>query len=167
MQYLREWKITDAKELAKILNNKKILDQLRDSLPYPYEEKDAKKYIQTVLDMPEKEGYAWAIHINDKVIGSVGVFRKTDIYHRTAEIGYYIAEEYWGQGIVKQVLAQVCDYVFANSDIVRIYSQPFAVNKASCSVLYKAGFNYEGTMSCNVVKNGVVMDQKIYAKVKK
>lgn len=166
MQYLRAWKESDYKELAKVANNKNILNNLRDSLPYPYTEEDAKKYIKTVMNMPEEEGYAWAIHINDKVIGSVGVFRKTDIYHRTAEIGYYISEEYRGQGIMRTALPQACDYIFQNSDIVRIYSQPFAENKPACSLLYKAGFIYEGTMKKNIEKNGVIMDQKIYAKVK-
>lgn len=39
---LREWRLSGAKDLANALSNKNILNNLRDGLPYPYTEKDAK-----------------------------------------------------------------------------------------------------------------------------
>ncbi len=89
------------------------------------------------------------------------------IIHRlTAELGYYIAEEYWGKGIMTEAVKQICEYVFAGSDIIRIYAEPFAYNAASCKVLEKAGFQYEGTLRNNAVKNGKVIDMKMYLKIK-
>ena len=46
---IRKWKIDDAAELAATLNNKNIQDNLRDGLPYPYTEDDAKYYINEML----------------------------------------------------------------------------------------------------------------------
>ena len=46
-------------------------------------------------------------------------------------------------------------------DIIRIYAEPFAYNAASCRVLEKAGFQYEGTLRSNAVKNGKVIDISI------
>lgn len=59
-----------------------------------------------------------------------------------------------------------CDYIFHNSDILRIYAEPFSYNTASCRVLEKAGFQYEGTLKSNAVKSGKVIDMKMYARIK-
>lgn len=73
-------------------------------------------------------------------------------------MGYYIAEGYWGKGIMAEAVKQICEYVFDSSDIIRIYAEPFAHNSASCRVLEKAGFQYEGTLRSNAVKNDKVID---------
>ena len=77
-----------------------------------------------------------------------------------------IAEEYWGKGIMTEAVKQICEYVFGNSDIIRIYAEPFAYNIASCRVLEKAGFQYEGTLRSNAVKNSRVIDMKMYSLLK-
>ena len=160
---IRKWKLTDAKDIAVALSNKKIQDNLRDGLPYPYSEQDGIDFISSMLSANEDETFAFAITLDDKVIGSIGVFRQQNIHRQTAEMGYYIAEEYWGKGIMTDAVEQICNYVFKNSDILRIYAEPFAYNTGSCRVLEKAGFQYEGTLRNNAVKNGKVIDMKMYS----
>lgn len=65
-----------------------------------------------------------------------------------------------------EAVRQICEYVFSKSDIIRIYAEPFAYNSASCRVLEKAGFQYEGTLRSNAIKNGKVIDMKMYSKIK-
>ena len=96
---IREWKMEDAAELAATLNNKNIQDNLRDGLPYPYTEDDAKFYINEMLKADKNSVFAFAITADHKVVGSIGVFRKDNIHSRTAEMGYYIAESFWGKGL--------------------------------------------------------------------
>ena len=108
----------------------------------------------------------FAITLDDKAIGSIGVFRKDNIHSRTAEIGYYISETFWGKGIGTNAVKQVCEYIFENTDIIRIFAEPFAYNTASCRILEKTGFEYEGTLRKNAVKNGLVLDMKLYSLVK-
>lgn len=160
---IRKWKLTDAKDIAVALSNKKIQDNLRDGLPYPYSEQDGIDFISSMLSANEDETFAFAITLDDKVIGSIGVFRQQNIHRQTAEMGYYIAEEHWGKGIMTDAVKQICEYVFENSDILRIYAEPFAYNTGSCRVLEKAGFQYEGTLRNNAVKNGKVIDMKMYS----
>ena len=160
---IRKWKLTDAKDIAVALSNKKIQDNLRDGLPYPYSEQDGIDFISSMLSANEDETFAFAITLDDKVIGSIGVFRQQNIHRQTAEMGYYIAEEHWGKGIMTDAVKQICEYVFKNSDILRIYAEPFAYNTGSCRVLEKAGFQYEGTLRNNAVKNGKVIDMKMYS----
>ena len=163
---IRKWELSDAKDLAVALSNKKVQDNLRDGLPYPYTEQDGKEFISAMLSADENEIFAFAITVDNMVIGSIGIFRQGNIHRQTAELGYYIAEEYWGKGIMTEAVKQICEYVFANSDIIRIYAEPFAYNIASCRALEKAGFQYEGTLRSNAVKNGKVIDMKMYSLLK-
>ena len=163
---IRKWELSDAKDLAAALSNKKVQDNLRDGLPYPYTEQDGKEFISAMLSADENETFAFAITVDNMVIGSIGIFRQGNIHRQTAELGYYIAEEYWGKGIMTEAVKQICEYVFANSDIIRIYAEPFAYNIASCRVLEKVGFQYEGTLRSNAVKNGRVIDMEMYSLLK-
>lgn len=163
---IRKWELSDAKDLAAALSNKKVQDNLRDGLPYPYTEQDGKEFISAMLSADENETFAFAIMVDDKVVGSIGIFRQGNIHRQTAELGYYIAEEYWSKGIMTEAVKQICEYVFAKSDIIRIYAEPFAYNIASCRVLEKVGFQYEGTLRSNAVKNGKVIDMEMYSLLK-
>ena len=82
-------------------------------------------------------------------------------------MGYYIGEPYWGKGMGTSAVQQVCRYIFEHTDIIRIFAEPFAQNTASCRVLEKAGFQLEGILYSNAVKNGKVLDMKMYALLRK
>lgn len=163
---IRQWRISDRERLAQMLNNPKVQDNLRDGLPYPYTPADGEAYIRAMLSEDETKTFAFAITVDDLVIGSIGVFRQENIHSRTAELGYYVGEPYWGKGYTASAVKQICEYVFENSDILRIFAEPFAYNIASCRVLEKAGFQFEGTLRSNAVKNGKVLDMKLYALVR-
>lgn len=163
---IREWKYTDAANLAATLSNKKILDNLRDGLPYPYTEKDAEEYISFILNSDPNDTFAFAIDVDGKAVGSIGAFRQGNIHFRTAELGYYLAEEYWGRGIMTSAVRQLCEKLFAETDIIRIFAEPFDYNVGSRRVLEKAGFQLEGIMKNNAFKNGKVLDMALYAYTK-
>lgn len=160
---IRKWQLSDAADLAEVIGNKKVQDNLRDGLPYPYTEEDGREFISAMLAADENDIFAFAITADDKVIGSIGIYRQGNIHRQTAELGYYLGEEHWGKGIMAEAVKQTCRYVFENSDMIRIYAEPFAYNTASCRVLEKAGFHYEGTLRSNAVKNGRVIDMKMYS----
>lgn len=160
---LRKWRLSDAANLSAALNNEKILNNLRDGLPYPYTEQDARDYISAMLSADETGTFAYAITCNDRAIGSIGAFRQENIHRQTAEVGYYLAEEYWGMGIMTEAIRQLCKIIFDSTDILRIYAEPFAYNTGSRRALEKAGFAFEGIMKNNAVKNGKVLDMALYS----
>lgn len=166
MVTIREWKESDAEALAGLLNDKKILDNLRDGLPFPYTVSDALWYINSCLSADKNSNFCFAIIYNGNVVGSIGIFRHDNIHFRTAELGYYVGVEHWGKGIMTEALRLACKHVFDNTDIVRIYAEPFAENTASCRVLEKNGFVLEGILRKNAYKNGVFRDMKMYSLVK-
>ena len=163
---IREWRIEDKTALAALLNNQNILNNLRDGLPYPYTVNDAEAYIAAMLSADKTGTFAFAIESEHTLVGSIGVFRRENIHARTAEMGYYIGEPYWGRGFGTEAVRRACRHVFAHTDIIRIFAEPFARNAASCRVLEKAGFQLEGILRSNAVKNGTVLDMKLYALVK-
>lgn len=163
---LRKWRLTDAKDLAAALNNPRVLNNLRDGLPYPYTQRDAESYIAAMLSADETSTFAYAVTVDGRAVGNIGAFRQGNIHRRTAELGYYLAEEYWGRGIMTDAIRQLCSRLFETTDLLRIYAEPFAYNTGSRRALEKAGFCYEGTMKNNAVKNGRVLDMALYALTK-
>ena len=163
---IRRWRMSDAAALASALNNENVQKNLRDGLPFPYTVKDGEEYINAMLCSDENETFAFAVTDGDRAIGSIGVFRCGNIHRRTAELGYYVAEEYWGRGVMTAAVKLACRHVFENSDIIRIFAEPFAYNAASCRVLEKCGFQLEGVLRSNAVKCGKIIDMKMYSLIK-
>ncbi|MBN2110028.1 MAG: GNAT family N-acetyltransferase [Methanosarcinaceae archaeon] len=159
---LRPWKDEDAERLAIIANNKKVSNCLRDGFPYPYSIDDAKGFIY-LARQSEVNFVGFAIDIDGVLVGSVGTYPKDDVHRKNMEIGYFLAEEYWGRGIMTNVVKCMIQYIFENFGIVRIYAEPFASNTASRRVLEKAGFRQEGVLKNSIIKDGVVQDSCIYA----
>ncbi len=162
---LRSWKEEDAKRLAVIADNKKIADYLRDGFPHPYSLDDARQFILRAI-AEDNASRSFAIEINGVVAGSIGAYLKENVHRKNAELGYYLAEEYWGKGIMPKVIRCMTQYMFDNFDINRVYAQPFAMNTASRKVLEKAGFRLEAVLKSNIIKNGIVQDGCIYALLK-
>ena len=163
---LRDLEIEDAPALAAAINNKRIMDNLRDGIPFPYTENDAQDFIRSVLNADNGTQYVFAITYGGKIVGNIGVHRKDNVHRLTAELGYYIAEQYWGKGITSEAVRKTCNYIFETTDIVRIFAQIYAPNEASCRVLEKAGFQFEGNLRQNAIKNGQFYDMKMYAIIK-
>jgi [ribosomal protein S5]-alanine N-acetyltransferase len=161
---LREFRDSDIPILAELCNNRKIWDNLRDIIPYPYTEKDAEYFIG--LCRKENRQTTFGIEHNGEFTGCIGLVLQNDIYKLSAELGYWIGEPYWGRGIATSAVNKIVDYGFTKLDLVRIYSGIFAFNKASQRVLEKAGFQLEGIFRNSVYKNGTICDEYRYAKIK-
>jgi RimJ/RimL family protein N-acetyltransferase len=160
---LREWKKSDAASLTKIANNRKIWDNVRDQLPHPYTKKDAKNWLALVKK--QKKITTFCIEADGEMAGSIGFTLKEDVYRRTAEIGYFIAEEYWGNGIATEAIKQLVEYIENNFDIVRIYAEVFEYNKASMKVLEKNGFYLESVRKRAAIKNNVIINDFVWVKL--
>jgi RimJ/RimL family protein N-acetyltransferase len=156
----------DAPDLAAVLNNRSVQDNLRDGLPYPYTPGDAEEFISGVLSDGKDKNYIYAILFDGKIAGNIGIIRKENVHRLTGELGYYVAEASWGRGIATEAVKQICSMVFGGTDIIRIFAEPFASNAASCRVLEKAGFQFEGIMRQNAIKNGQILDSRLYSKIK-
>lgn len=163
---LRKWKQEDSTDVAHYANNEMIAANLRNVFPYPYTLQDAETYVSSCVENNEEQQICRAILVDGHVAGSIGIFCGTDVYEKSGELGYWLAEEYWGNGIMTGAVKQICKEAFEKFDIVRIYAEPFVYNTGSRRVLEKAGFALEGIMKNGVCKNGQIHDYCMYALIK-
>lgn len=160
---LRQWRQSDAADVARYADNEQIARNLRDVFPHPYTLADARDYVDSCLAGDPEMSLCRAIAVDDHAVGSIALCRGSDVYQKTAELGYWLAEDFWGRGIMTQTVRQICREGFSRWDIQRIYAEPFAHNIASRRVLEKAGFTLEGIMRRGVFKRGQVCDFCMYA----
>ncbi len=163
---LRPIKKGDEASIAKYGNNKKIGINLTDEFPHPYTLKEAKKWIK-LNQTKEMQKTNFAIVVNKEVIGCTGISLKKDNERKTAEIGYWIGEPFWGQGIVTEVAKIITKYAFKTFDLERVQAKVFEYNPASARVLEKTGFKYEGTLRNNSIKNKKICSELVYSKLRK
>jgi len=159
---LRPWNNSDLHSLIKYANNKAIASNLRDAFPYPYTHKDALRFLEMAVSN-DPHLLILAIDSKGDAIGSVGATLKQDVYRKNIEIGYWLAEPYWGRGIITEVIRKFTSHLWLTYDIRRIYAEPFANNMASRKALAKAGFKCEAIFKQNVIKNGAYLDSCIYS----
>jgi len=158
---LRPWRIDDLETLVSIANNQNIAKYMADVFPHPYTLEKGKNFIEFANSNPTAR--IFAITINDKPIGSIGLHLQSDILRKNAEIGYWLAEEYWGKGIVTNAIHQMVKYGFENLDIVRIFARIYGTNIPSQKVVEKCGFKLEGRFEKTIFKNNEFLDELIYA----
>ncbi|MDR1142154.1 MAG: GNAT family N-acetyltransferase [Planctomycetaceae bacterium] len=163
---LREWQLSDTASLAENANNIRIWNNVRDYLPYPYSEEDGKQFIETVLRKP-KPATDMAIVMDGKTVGGIGIVLKTDVERISAEIGYWLGENYWNKGIMTEVVKEMVSYTFLNfPELKKIYATPFCFNIASQRVLQKAGFKCEAILKQAAIKNEKIIDLHYYSFIK-
>lgn len=160
---LRVWKTEDAKSLAQAANNPNIAKNLRNAFPNPYTLEDAIWFINDSIINAERKQINYAIVVDGQAVGGIGIFVKDDVYEKSAELGYWLAEDFWRKGIMSRAVQTICKEAFGIFDIVRIFAEPFADNEGSRGVLEKAGFTYEGTMRNGVFKNGEIHSYCMYS----
>ena len=161
---VRSWRRDDLKSLICHANNAKIAANLRDQFPHPYTRRDAIDFLDYAQSqVPE---CSFAIEFSGEAVGGVGFMLGRDIARLSAEMGYWLGEEFWGRGIATRVVTAMSDWAFENYQLTRVFAMAFAPNAASVRVLEKAGFEREGVMRRSAIKNGVILDQILFAKVR-
>lgn len=159
---VRPWNSDDAPSLVQQANSRNVWLTLRDLFPYPYTSQDAKTYLERVTK--EELCTSFCIEVNGSAVGGIGLRLGSDVTKYSAELGYWLGEALWGQGIMSEVVVAFTDYCFQNFPICRLEAFLFANNPASVRVLEKAGYILEGRLRNSVVKDGQVLDSLLYAK---
>jgi len=161
---VRSWRKDDEKAIVRHANNPNIAANLRDQFPYPYTRRDALDFLDYARS--QEPECAFAIEYGGEAVGGVGFKLGTDIARKTAEMGYWLSEDFWGRGIATRVVTATADWAFGHYNLTRVFAMAFAHNAASIRVLEKAGFEREGVLRRSAIKNGAVLDQILFAKVR-
>lgn len=161
---LRRWAAGDEESLVHHANNRNVWINLLDGFPYPYTMDDARHWVHHVSrESPVRN---FAIEVGGLAVGAIGLHPKKDVYRRSAGIGYWLGEEFWGRGITTEAVQALKEYAFSHFDINRLYAGVFEWNGASMRVLEKAGFVFEARLRKSVTKDGKTIDEFIYSVVR-
>lgn len=161
---VRSWRKDDLKALLKHADNAKIAANLRDQFPHPYTRRDGIDFLEyTQMQEPE---CSFAIEFGGEAVGGVGFLIGRDIARISAEMGYWLSEVYWGRGIATRAVTAMSEWAFDNYKLTRVFALAFAHNAASVRVLEKSGFERECLLRRSAIKQSVVLDQILFAKVR-
>ena len=160
---IRNFVETDVKIMAVLANNYKISRNLRDAFPHPYSYEDALSFVGNCMQQNPKT--IFAIEYKGNYVGNIALMPEADVYRKSAEIGYFIGEDYWNKGIVTTAVNLICDFGFNELDYARVHTGVFAYNTSSQRVLEKCGFTKEGVFENAVFKEGKLWDEVRYARI--
>jgi len=158
---VRPLRASDAKSLAHHANHPNIAAQLRDAFPYPYSEQDARDFLERVFQA--EPATVFAIEVDELCVGTVGWKPRTDVERVCVEIGYWLGVSFAGRGIVTEAVREVTKVLLSKPQIFRVEARVFERNRASSRVLEKAGFRLEAVMPQSAIKEGVLLDQELWA----
>jgi len=163
---LRPIRQGDGPALTRLINDKTIARNLL-TVPYPYTNKDTQEWLAKVRGNRRKKAPTWinfAIEIDGDFAGDISISKITEF---KAEIGYWLGRPYWGKGIMTSVVKEISKFAFQEIGLTRLYAYVFTYNKGSRRVLEKAGFKYEGLLKKNVRKGEKLIDEYLFAKIKR
>ena len=161
---LRGWQLTDAPSLQRNADNPYVCRYLLDRFPSPYTMEAAEGWVQ--MWQGQEPMVNFAIVSEDEVIGGIGLDFRIDVYRKSPLIGYWLAEPYWGMGIMPQAVKLVVDHAFNNLDVICLLAYVMGPNTASMRVLEKAGFTKQGVIPQSIIKDGEVWDEHLYVRNK-
>lgn len=163
---LRPWQAGDEDALVRYADNWKVARHLRDTFPHPYTRAAAERWVayNASIQGPTLD---FAITLDGEAIGGIGFLRNEDIFRCALELGYWLAEPFWGRGLIAEAIAAVVDYAFATfPEVTVVQARHVVSNPASGRALEKAGFQLEGRLRDAAVKRGVVSDLLVYSRTR-
>jgi RimJ/RimL family protein N-acetyltransferase len=161
---LRKFRKSDVGSLLKYANNYNVAKFLTSEFPHPYYKEDAELFIDHISN--DNPTQVFAIEIKGEAAGAIAITPQTKLDIPSGELGYWIAEKYWNNGIATSAIKKIVDYGFNTFDIDRIYATPFIENKSSQRVLMKSGFKLESDSKVTIIKNKEPYDVFIFSKTK-
>lgn len=140
------------------------------TIPYPYHEADADAWLQIRGEHRQKVGIDVTFAIrnhDDEMIGSVGADKLEPGTTHRAELGYWLAPAYWGQRIMTDAVRAYISYAFSELQLMKLVAHVFELNAASAGVLEHNGFQLEGRLLEHYLKNGELLDARVYGLLKR
>ncbi len=164
---LSDLKADDIKDIVKYASNKNISDTTLN-IPFPYSEKDAIYWIN-LSNQGFQNGTSVIFGIrlkkDKKFVGGIGL--GIDKKHHRAEMGFWVAEKFWGKGIATEASALMIKYGFNKLKLNKITSSHFRSNPASGKVMLKNGMTKEGELNEHILKNSKFHDLIVYGITRK
>lgn len=160
---LEPWRMEYAPAVSKYADNTKTAENLRSNFPHPYTLKDAEEFIYMCMQADTCRDCYRAIVLAGEAVGSIAVMGKDDELCKSAKLGYWLGEPFWGSQIISRAIKDITALAFGELDIVRIFAQPYSYNIGSRRALESNGFALEGVMKKAIYKGNEFYNSCMYA----
>lgn len=166
---LRRLQMSDAEEIFRTIDSQR--DYLGEWLPFVETTKDVssvEEFVKYVLSKPkENSEFAYTIRKNGDFAGLIDI-KTTDLLNRKTEIGYWLSEEFQGQGIMTKAVERICKYAFQDLGLNRVQIKCASENYASQNIAKRLDFVLEGVeRDGELLSNDQFTDLIIYSKLKR
>ncbi len=161
---LRQFIETDLDNVFKGLSHPEVIKHYGVSYRTQEETKEQMKFFKDL----EKNGTGiwWAIcSLDNNTFYGAGGLNGLSKEHKKAEIGFWLLKDFWGQGIMTEVMPIICNYGFDNLGLHRIEGLVESDNWNCKNAMKKLHFNHEGTLRDYEIKNGNFISLEIYSKL--
>jgi RimJ/RimL family protein N-acetyltransferase len=162
---LRPYAPGDAESLTRAANNARIRENLGHGFPHPYTLDEANKWIAECQALSDGSTRL-TIDIDGAASGGVGIYPVPKWSPYTFEIGYWLAEPFWGRGIVTEAVGLLARYAFDELEAIRVQAHVYDWNPASARVLEKNEFALEGRLRSAVHLDGRTGDCLAYGRLR-
>lgn len=156
---LRSLQPKDADELFNAVNSSR--EHLRPWLPWvdmTTKPEYSLHYIQQALvQQNNQEAIALGIIYQRKLVGSVGM-HNWDHDLKKAQLGYWIAKEFEGKGMMQTSLKSFIGFLFEKAGLNKVEIQFMVPNRRSAAVAERLGFKVEGIIRQSYILNGAYHD---------
>lgn len=154
----------DADELFALVDASRM--HLREWLPWVdanVSVEETKAFIEAALKQHARgDGFQCCIRFKGKIVGIIG-FHRVDTFHKHTEIGYWLAEEYQGRGIMTACCRALVDFAFRELQLHRVEIRAATENVRSRAIPERLGFTYEGTLRESEWVNDRFVDGAVYS----
>lgn len=148
---LRELSINDAMDISRLMTYN--ISRSLWEVPYPYTIENALEFINSShKDFKSLKAVNFAIQYKNnlegvnRIVGIIGL-KNIDYDKKNTNLGYWIGEPYWGNGIATESVTLVINYAFSVLGLEEVYAYVYSENKASIRVLEKNGMTKKGEVN--------------------
>ena len=163
---LRLWKMSDLDDMFEYASVPGVGEMA--GWPHHTDKEVSKSILQSFID--NGDVYAIVLKENKKVIGSLGIHEKSadgDFKAKSQKtIGFVLAKEYWGRGLVPEAVQAVIKYAFDKLKVDVLWCEHFDENLQSQRVIQKCGFTFYGKGTYEAVQLGKTFPEKKYIMTK-
>jgi [ribosomal protein S5]-alanine N-acetyltransferase len=158
---IRGYREEDLAALPGIFGDWKVVQWMSWAIPHPYTEADAEAWMERVLNESPTENFI--IEVSGRAAGGINILPCSGEKTGVAEMGFWLAQAYWGQGIATEAVRLFLPYVFGERRLRRVEAYLYAANLASARVLEKCGFTREAVLrEAHIDRQGNVSDCLLY-----
>ena len=155
---LRPYKLEDVEDVFNYESDPEWARYL--PVPEPYARQHAEEFVAQRVLASWDTNPGWALVLTDKVIGHVGL--RINPQHETAELGYSVAREHWGQRLATEATRTVVQWGFKERGLAKVFAQADARHTNSHRVMEKLGMTREGFLRSHEIRRGERIDHVYY-----